>query len=109
VLPVEVKLEVLVDVPVESDVRGEEPVGSEVGVCQTVLEDMAADIHEVVPACQLPGSPSALTFLQAERVARLDEAHAATGLSRQQVAPFDIIALNGQVSSSGQIARQGIR
>ena len=30
VLPVEVELEVLVDVPVEPEVRGEEPVGPEV-------------------------------------------------------------------------------
>ena len=58
VFPVKHEFEILVDMPVEAQIGGVEAVRPEIRIGESVLEDLVANLQEVVPALSVPRLPA---------------------------------------------------
>src|SRR4051812_32174087 len=73
-LPVEVDLGVLVQVPVEAEVGHEDVVGPEVGIGESGPEDVPAEVDRGEPGGRLDRPEAELRSLEVERAERVDHA-----------------------------------
>src|SRR5207247_1983970 len=106
---VEVHLDVLSQMPVDTDVRLVDAIGPEVGIGEPGGEDLVADIEvgEAEERLQGPRSVPAIPPAEDDGIVRLDDAHAASRLSREQVAGLDVEASDrnlGLVAVADRIA-----
>src|SRR5208283_4838239 len=106
-LPVEVELDVPVEIPVEAQVGHVESIRPEVGVGQAPAEDLIADLKVAVAELELDGTRPELPVSQVEGMERLDQSALLERFSRQDIAQLDMIAAHGQVDGLGAGRRQG--
>src|SRR5262249_48382275 len=108
VVPAEVHLDVLRQVPVGADPHVLDAVGPLVGVGQAGGKDVVADVQVLVADERLPGPEAARAVLELDGVLRLDDADAAAGLAGDQVAALDVEALDGQLGPLLEVLGRGV-